>query len=58
MPRETPAMAQTTRILRYLSLTTWARARYSRNGVLIVRTGGQPAPYARIEAAAWQRYMA
>lgn len=42
---------------RYLSIVQWARRRYSRGGLLTISVGGAPAPYSRIETAAWARYM-
>lgn len=43
---------------RYLRLCDWARRRYTRNDELITFIGTQPAPFTRIERAAWRRYMA
>jgi len=46
------------RLARYSRIMDWARSRYTRDGVLIVAIGGAPAPFTRIERAAWQRYAA
>lgn len=43
---------------RYLKIVDWARARYTRNGFLILDIGGKPSPYSRIEQAAFARYIA
>lgn len=42
---------------RYLRICMWARARYTKNGTLIVSTGNVPSIYSRIENAAFEKYM-
>jgi hypothetical protein len=43
---------------RYLKIVRWAAKRYTdRDGYITTHTGLNPAPYARIEVAAWNRYM-
>jgi hypothetical protein len=41
---------------RYLAICNWAAKRYTRNGLLVLDVGRKPAPYSRIESAAWKRY--
>ena len=43
---------------RYLKIVRWAERRYTINGRLVLRVGGIPTVFTRIEMAAWQRYMA
>lgn len=50
-------MDQPARAARYLALICWARARYTRGGVLILSENNRPAPYVRIERAAFRRYL-
>lgn len=45
------------RSTRYLKIVSWARARYTNCGTLIVSVGGAPSIYSRIENAAFQKYM-
>ena len=42
---------------RYLRLARWAARRYTRAGVLLFVDHNRPTPYARIEQAAWDRYL-
>jgi hypothetical protein len=43
---------------RYLRIVRWAAKRYTdRNGFIVTYHGLNPAPYKRIEIAAWNRYM-
>lgn len=42
---------------RYLRLARWAARRYTRAGVLPLLDRNRPTPYARIEQAAWDRYL-
>lgn len=42
---------------RYLKVCEWARKRYTRNGILIIDRGGVPTTYARIEEAAFEKYI-
>lgn len=43
---------------RYLRLAQWARKRYTHSGVLVWSRGRYLGAYARIEEAAWDKYMA
>jgi hypothetical protein len=43
---------------RYLRIMEWARKRYTIDGSLTVSIGDIPSAYARIERAAWDKYMA
>ena len=43
---------------RYLNICVWAARRYRIGDTLTTSIGGNPAPFTRIEAAAWSRYMA
>lgn len=43
---------------RYLKICVWAARRYRGPNGLVMQIGNQPAPFKRIEAAAWSRYMA
>lgn len=45
------------RVARYLDLVRWARARYTRRGVLMLSMDGRLSPYSRIERAAFRRYL-
>ena len=42
----------------YTKVCEWARMRYAVNGALIVDVGHVPSIYGRIEAAAFNRYLA
>jgi hypothetical protein len=42
---------------RYLKISTWARNRYTVNGLLTTYHGGVPTVYTLIEQAAWNKYM-
>lgn len=43
---------------KYLRVVYWARARYTDStGLLVISMGGNPSNFARIEAAAWARYI-
>lgn len=44
-------------VFRYLQITSWAARRYTVNGMLVLSCGNKPSKYARIQQAAWQRYM-
>jgi hypothetical protein len=43
---------------KYLRLCNWARNRYTDCGQLVTFNGNEPAPFTRIERAAWRKYMA
>ena len=43
---------------KYLRLCDWARKRYTHGGRLVTFNGNDPAPFTRIERAAWRKYMA
>lgn len=43
---------------RYLRICRWAARRYTVGDSLPVYIGDHPAPYTRIEQAAWRKYMA
>ena len=43
---------------KYLKICDWAKARYTKNGSLILSTGFNPSPFTRIENAAWAKYLA
>ena len=43
---------------RYIAIMRWAKARYTRDGLLVTHTNNrQPTRYTRIEQWAWLRYM-
>lgn len=42
----------------YLKLVRWAERRYTVNGLLPTKHGDNLLPFARIEARAWNKYMA
>ena len=43
---------------RYLAIVQWAKVRYqNRDGSITVSVGGRPTKYARIEDAAWRKYI-
>jgi hypothetical protein len=48
---------RTDRHSRYLAIVQWAYARYKKDGVVIVSTGGRLAPYGLIEDLAFDRYV-
>ena len=56
-PDEPAKMDWATSGRKYLRLCDWARKRYTLNGSLPVWVGDHPAPYKRIEEAAWRKYM-
>lgn len=42
---------------RYIKVTRWAKARYRKNGVLILWANGKPSAWTRIERLAFDRYI-
>ena len=46
------------RFSKYLRLVRWARNRYTVEGWMIISSCGIPSTYSRIEAGAWNKYLA
>jgi hypothetical protein len=42
---------------RYIRITTWARARYTRKDKLIISYGGHDSIFKKIERAAFNKYI-
>lgn len=45
------------KIERYLKIVNWAKRRYTRNAVLVIRVGHFPSRYSVIEDLAAKRYL-